>query len=266
MKQKTDCFIACHTLADVMPAIEQLRRSRVVRHLFLLVNAELAAQTEAPKDCTFLVTDSLSSSAFVSLIAEEAKATYALLCLKPLPLQLGECALERMMLVAGDEEAAMVYSDRYTMEQGERKAHPVIDYQDGSLRDDFDFGSVWLVRTSLLHKYSTSDREHDYLFAGLYDLRLFLSREGSLLHLNEYLYTEEERDLRASGEKQFDYVNPANRDVQIEMEQACTAHLKAVNALVDTSLYQEVDFDEQDFAVEASVVIPVFNRAPCRSA
>ena len=261
MKQKTDCFIACHTLADVMPAIEQLRRSRVVRHLFLLVNAELAAQTEAPKDCTFLVTDSLSNSAFVSLIAEEAKATYALLCLKPLPLQLGECALERMMLVAGDEEAAMVYSDRYTMEQGERKAHPVIDYQDGSLRDDFDFGSVWLIRTSLLHKYSTSDREHDYLYAGLYDLRLFLSREGSLLHLNEYLYTEEERDLRASGEKQFDYVNPANRDVQIEMEQACTAHLKAVNALVDTSLYQEVDFDEQDFAVEASVVIPVFNRA-----
>ena len=261
MKQKTDCFIACQTLADVMPAIEQLRRSRVVRHLFLLVNAELAAQTKAPKDCTLLVTDSLSSSAFVSLIAEHAKATYALLCLKPLPLQLGEGALERMMLVAGDAEAAMVYSDRYTMEQGERKAHPVIDYQDGSLRDDFDFGSVWLVRTSLLHQYATSDYDRDYQYAGLYDLRLFLSRKGSLLHLNEYLYTEEERDLRASGEKQFDYVNPANRDVQIEMEQACTAHLKAVNALVDTTLYQEVDFDEQDFAVEASVVIPVFNRA-----
>ena len=260
MKQKTDCFIACHTLADVMPAIEQLRRSRVVRHLFLLVSAEVAAQTEAPKDCTLLVVDSLASSTFVSLIAEHAKATYALLCLKPLPLQLGESALERMMLVAGDAEAAMVYSDRYTMEQGERKAHPVIDYQDGSLRDDFDFGSVWLVRTSLLHKYATSDRDRDYQYAGLYDLRLFLSREGRLLHLNEYLYTEEERDLRASGEKQFDYVNPANREVQIEMEQACTAHLKAVNALVDTNLYQEVDFDEQDFEVEASVIIPVFNR------
>ena len=213
MKQKTDCFIACHTLADVMPAIEQLRRSRVVRHLFLLVSAEVAAQTEAPKDCTLLVVDSLASSAFVSLIAEHAKATYALLCLKPLPLQLGESALERMMLVAGDAEAAMVYSDRYTMEQGVRKAHPVIDYQDGSLRDDFDFGSVWLVRTSLLHKYATSDRDRDYQYAGLYDLRLFLSREGRLLHLNEYLYTEEERDLRASGEKQFDYVNPANREV-----------------------------------------------------
>ena len=245
---------------DVKPVIEQLRRSRVVRHIFLLVNKELAAQMEAPQDSTLLVTDNLSGSSFVALLAEHAVATYALLCLKPFALQLGESALERMMLVAGDTEAAMVYSDRYTMEQGVRKAHPVIDYQEGALRDDFDFGSVWLVRTSLLHQYAASDHDHDYQYAALYDLRLFLSREGRLLHLNEYLYTEEERDLRASGEKQFDYVNPRNREVQIEMEQACTAHLKAVNALVDTSLYNEVDFAEQEFEVEASVVIPVFNR------
>ena len=260
MKQKTDCFIACHALSDVMPLIEQLRRSRVVRHLFLLVNAEVAARIDAPQDCTFLVTDSLSGSHVVSLIAEHAAATYALLCLKPLSLQLGESALERMMLVAGDTEAAMVYSDRYTMEQGVRKAHPVIDYQEGSLRDDFDFGSVWLVRSELLHQYVATDAAHEYQYAGLYDLRLFLSRQGRLLHLNEYLYTEEELDLRASGEKQFDYVNPANRAVQIEMEQVCTAHLREVGALVDTTQYQEVDFDEQDFEVEASVIIPVFNR------
>ena len=260
MKQKTDCFIACQSMDDVKPVIEQLRRSRVVRHIFLLVNKELAAQMEAPQDCTLLVTANLSGSSFVALLAEHAVATYALLCLKPFALQLGESALERMMLVAGDTEAAMVYSDRYTMEQGVRKAHPVIDYQEGALRDDFDFGSVWLVRTSLLHQYAASDQDHDYQYAALYDLRLFLSREGRLLHLNEYLYTEEERDLRASGEKQFDYVNPRNREVQIEMEQACTAHLKAVNALVDTSLYNEVDFAEQEFEVEASVVIPVFNR------
>ena len=260
MKQKTDCFIACQSMDDVKPVIEQLRRSRVVRHIFLLVKKELAAQMEAPQDCTLLVTDNLSGSSFVALLAEHAVATYALLCLKPFALQLGESALERMMLVAGDTEAAMVYSDRYTMEQGVRKAHPVIDYQEGALRDDFDFGSVWLVRTSLLHQYAASDQDHDYQYAALYDLRLFLSREGRLLHLNEYLYTEEERDLRASGEKQFDYVNPRNREVQIEMEQACTAHLKAVNALVDTSLYNEVDFAEQEFEVEASVVIPVFNR------
>ena len=156
MKQKTDCFIACQALDDVMPVVEQLRRSRIVRHIFLLVNEEMAAQITAPKDCTLLVTDSLASSHFVSLVAEHAVATYALLCLKPFALQLGESALERMMLVAGDTEAAMVYSDRYTVEQGVRKAHPVIDYQEGALRDDFDFGSVWLVRTSLLHQYVVS--------------------------------------------------------------------------------------------------------------
>ena len=260
MKQKTDCFIACQSLDDVMPAVEQLRRSRVVRHIFLLVNEELAAQMDAPKDCSLLVIQNLTSSAFVALLAEHAVASYVLLCLKPFALQLGESALERMMLVAGDTEAAMLYSDHYTMEQGVRKQHPVIDYQEGALRDDFDFGSVWLVRTDLLQQYAASDHEREYQYAGMYDLRLFLSRKGCLFHLNEYLYTEEERDLRASGEKQFDYVNPRNREVQIEMEQACTGHLRKVDALVDTSLCRDVDFTEQDFDVEASVVIPVFNR------
>ena len=260
MRQTIDCFMACSRVDDVRALVGQLRQSSDVRRLFLLVSEEMARTTEAPDDCTFVVTDRLTASDTVMKIAENAVADYVLLCMKPQPLTLGSTALERLLLVAGDEGAAMVYSDRYTMEQGERKAHPVIDYQDGSLRDDFDFGSLWLVRTPLLHKYATSDRERDYQYAGLYDLRLFLSREGRLLHLNEYLYTEEETDLRASGVKQFDYVNPANRDVQIEMEQACTTHLRLVNALVDPTQYGEVDFNEQEFSVEASVVIPVFNR------
>ena len=260
MRQKTDCFIACRTLAEVEPAIEQLRRSNSVRHIFLLVSEEQANKAEAPQDCTFVVTESLSSSKFVMQVAELTVGRYALLCLKAQPMTLGSNMLERLLLVAGDEHAAMVYSDRYTVEQGERKAHPVIDYQEGSLRDDFDFGSILLVRASLLHRFAAMEHEHEYLYAGLYDLRLFLSREGRILHLNEYLYTEEETDLRASGEKQFDYVNPRNRDVQIEMEQACTAHLREVKALIDPNQYRTVDFNEQEFEVEASVVIPVFNR------
>ena len=261
MKQKTDCFIACRTLSDAETAVEQLRKSGAVRHIFLLVNAELAAKETAPKDCTFLVTESLASTGFVCKVAQHAVAPFVLLSLKPQPIALGERALERMMLVAGDADAAMVYADRYTMEHGERKAHPVIDYQEGSLRDDFDFGSLWLVRTDLLQQYASADRECDYQYAGLYDLRLFLSRKGTLLHLNEYLYTEEETDLRASGVKQFDYVNPANRDVQIEMEQACTSHLREVGALINTTQYSDIDFNEQEFELEASVVIPVYNRA-----
>ena len=208
----------------------------------------------------FLHDISLQSSSFLMSVAEKASADYVLLQLKPVAITLGAGALERMMAVASDTGAAVVYADRYEVKNGVVERHPVIDYQEGSLRDDFDFGSLLLVRTSLLHKYATSDRDTDYRYAGFYDFRLFLSREGQLLHLNEYLYTEEERDLRASGEKQFDYVNPANREVQIEMEQACTAHLRAVGALVDTTQYQDVDFDEQAFDVEASVVIPVYNR------
>ncbi len=261
MKQKVDCFLACSTLVDVESAIEQLRRSCAVRHIFLLVSSDIAEGIEAPKDCSVVVVENLTGSSMVMKIAELAIAEYTLLSLKLQPLTLGNSAVERMMLVAGDESAAMVYADRYTMEQNQRKAHPVIDYQEGSLRDDFDFGSLWLIRTSLLHEYATIDRERDYRYAGLYDLRLFLSRKGCLFHLNEYLYTEEETDLRASGVKQFDYVNPANREVQIEMEQACTAHLREVGAIIDPNSYEKVDFGEQEFEMEASVVIPVYNRA-----
>ncbi|MBP3776141.1 MAG: DUF4922 domain-containing protein [Prevotella sp.] len=259
MKQKIDCFLACQSVESLSETIAQLRQSPAVRHIYLMVQKDLVG-SEAPQDCTLLVVEQLQSSQYVMQIAEHAVASYTLLVTKPTPVSLGVTALERMLLVAEDTHAAMVYSDRWQVENGERKAHPVIDYQEGALRNDFDFGSLILMRTSLIHQYATTDHEHDYQWAGFYDLRLFLSREGMLFHLNEYLYTEEETDLRASGVKQFDYVNPANREVQIEMEQACTAHLRQIGALVDTSQYQEVDFDEQDFEVEASVVIPVFNR------
>ena len=166
----------------------------------------------------------------------------------------------------------MIYSDHYSMVKdeslsqdgtsavGKLEKHPVIDYQEGSLRDDFDFGSLWLIKSQCLRDYAAQTDRVDYLYAGLYDLRLYLSRVGEIFHLNEYLYTENELDTRKSGEKQFDYVNPRNREVQIEMERACTQHLEKVGALIDTSYYRLPDFNEQDFEYEASVVIPVFNR------
>ncbi len=260
MRQKTDCFLACQSLDQVAPALEQLRKSVAVRKIYLLVQADMHLEN-SPQDCILLPTSSLTSSEFIEQIASHADADYVLLSLKPMPLLMGASAIERMMLVADDSQAAMVYSDRYQMEQGVRQLHPVIDYQEGSLRDDFDFGSIVLIRTSLLQQYVAGEQERGWQYAGFYDLRLFLSREGQLFHLNEYLYTEEETDLRASGVKQFDYVNPANRDVQVEMEKVCTNHLREVSALIDTTQYHDVNFEEQEFDVEASVVIPVFNRA-----
>ena len=200
------------------------------------------------------------SLATMRLIATTATADYALFYLKQGPVTLGYHALERMLQVAEETGAAMVYADHYSVEAGKTVKHPVTDYQLGSIRDDFDF---WFCCTSQdrVSKGVRSERGGKGLsVCRLVRPRLFLSREGKLFHLNEYLYTEEEDDLRASGEKQFDYVNPRNREVQIEMEQAATAHLSAIKALVDTTQYVQPDFSGEAFLVEASVVIPVFNR------
>ena len=253
--------MACDDFGILEPTIAFLRDSRTIHHIHLLVNAGLAAREKAPEGCTLVVVDSLTGSNTMLSVAENADAEYTLLLTKATPLTIGMTALERILRVADDADAAMVYSDHYSIENGEMKQHPAIDYQKGSIRDDFDFGSLVLINSRLLREYADAQAEADELkHAGFYDLRLFLSRKGEILHINEYLYTEEERDLRASGVKQFDYVNPANREVQIEMEQVATRHLDAIGALVDTSYYQCPDFNEQDFNVEASVIIPVRNR------
>ena len=210
-------------------------------------------------------TEAVRSSEALRQIAAQTQAPYVALVVKDTAIQLGEAALERMVKVAQDSGAAMVYADRYEKKRvgddWQTEKHPVIDYQLGAIRDDFDFGALWLLKGDLLRQWAHESANTQYKYGGLYDLRLYLSRQGELLHLNEMLYTEVERDMRASGEKQFDYVNPANREVQIEMEQVATRHLDAIGALVDTNSLLTIDYNEQPFDVEASVIIPVFNRA-----
>ena len=248
MREKIDCFLPCDDLSLAQQTINQLRNSRTVQNIYLLVNSPL----DEIKDARQITVDNLTSSNTLMRMAENAKADYVLIMTKQASITLGQGALVRMLRVASDSNAAMVYSDR--------TAHPVIDYFPGSIRDDFDFGCLWLVKTSLLHTFAMQAGEHDYQYAGLYALRLFLSRQGQIFHINESLYTEEETDLRASGVKQFDYVNPRNREVQIEMEHAATAHLAAIGAKIDPGFYRRPDFNEQEFEIEASVVIPVYNR------
>ena len=261
MREKIDCFLPCDDLRSTARTVMQLRGSKTVQNIFLLVSAPLPANSdEALRKCKTLAVDNLTSSNTLMTIAENAKADYVLLQTKPVSLELGEGAMERILRVASDSDASMVYADHYDLVGGKRIPHPVIDYQTGSLRDDFDFGSLLLVKTPLLHTFAMQAGESDYHHAGLYALRLFLSRHGQLFHIDEKLYTEEETDLRASGVKQFDYVNPRNREVQIEMEHAATAHLEKIGAKIDPSYYRRPDFNEQEFDVEASVIIPVYNR------
>lgn len=192
-------------------------------------------------------------------IAAESKANYALVYTKTTTLELGYMALERLLQIAQDTEAGLVYADHYQVKGGELVKAPVIDYQKGSLRDDFDFGSVLFFDAAAL-KESVQRMTETYQHAGLYDLRLKLSQRYALVHANEYLYSEVEEDNRKSGEKQFDYVDPRNRDRQIEMEKACTQHLKEIGGYLEPH-FEDIDFNQGEFEVEASVIIPVRNRA-----
>lgn len=260
MREKIDLFLPFEALEKGEETLLELHENKTVQHINLLVSSDFASQHQVPEGCTFVVIDRMESSNTVMSIAENTDADYLLLCTRMTSVRWGLYALERFLRTADDTGAVMVYSDHYSLEEGALTKHPAIDYQTGSLRDDFDFGSLWLIKSQALLDYVAQTDRVDYQYAGLYDLRLYLSRKGEIFHLNEYLYTEAELDTRKSGEKQFDYVNPRNREVQIEMERACTAHLEKVGAIVDTNFYRQPDFDEQDFACEASVVIPVFNR------
>lgn len=260
MREKIDLFLPCEYIDDAQNALSVLHEYKTVQHIHFLVSAEFAAHHQVPEGCTFVITDRLESSNTIVSIAENTDADYVMICTRHTTIGWGNNTLERFLRVADDTDAVMVYADHYKMVEDKMEKHPVIDYQSGSLRDDFDFGSLWCIKAQALADYiAQSDRE-EYQFAALYDLRLYLSRVGEIFHLNEFLYSEAELDTRKSGEKQFDYVNPRNREVQIEMEKACTQHLGKVGALIDTTFYRQPDFGEQDFEYEASVIIPVFNR------
>ena len=212
------------------------------------------------KDVTIVQPQSnVRSTVSLREIASGVKTKYVLLYQKAASCDMSEDALARMVRVADDTGALMVYADHYVVKDGIREAHPLIDLQEGALRDDFDFGTVTLVRTDVLREF-TERQSREYEYAALYAFRLYMQRKGLIFHLNEYLYTSEMLDMRKSGEKQFDYVNPRNREVQIEMEQAVTEHLTIIGALVDNKKYKEPQFTLGDFPVEASVIIPVFNR------
>lgn len=260
MREKIDLFLPCEYIDDAQNALSVLHEYKTVQHIHFLVSADFAAHHQVPEGCTFVITDRLESSNTIVSIAENTDADYVMICTRHTTIGWGNNTLERFLRVADDTDAVMVYADHYKMVEGKMEKHPVIDYQSGSLRDDFDFGSLWCIKAQALADYIAQPDREEYQFAALYDLRLYLSRVGEIFHLNEFLYSEAELDTRKSGEKQFDYVNPRNREVQIEMEKACTQHLGKVGALIDTTFYRQPDFGEQDFEYEASVIIPVFNR------
>ena len=253
--KKIDCFIPYAGKEQAEKTVQGLQATGIAGSIYLITTD---SGIEPLPGCELLSADMPYSSATMKAIAQRADAEYTLLYTKETTLELGMFALERMMHIAEDTGAGMVYADHYQIAGGKQTNAPVIDYQFGSLRDDFNFGSVLLFDTPKL-KEAAGRMTSGYSFAGLYDLRLKLSQKADLVHINEYLYSEVENDTRKSGEKIFDYVDPKNRNRQIEMEEACTEHLKEIGGYLEPR-FEPIEFSAGNFEYEASVIIPVRNR------
>ena len=229
---------------------------------------------------TFFLPGRVCSTDAIREIADKSAAQYTMICLKP-EIEWVYLGQERMVQVLEMTGATMVYSDRFhkvrisdsRISDFRISEAPVIDYQTGALRDDFDFGAVMLWRTDRLREL-VAQMDTDYAYAGLYDLRLRATEstkerstmyEGvALVHIPEYLYYEVETDMRTSGEKLFDYVDPRNRQVQVEMEACVTEHLKRIGAYLQPGEYKDLSafsLHDPEYPVTASVIIPCKNRA-----
>lgn len=251
---KVNCFIPYSGQENISDLISELKSSELVKNIFLLSteNAEVL-------ETSVIKVADLWSTKTIQEISKYSDTEYSLIITNETKTEFGQFAIERFYNIANDVNAGMVYSDYYEVKENQRSQHPVIDYQSGSLRDDFNFGSVLFYNSTAL-KEAASRMKGNYSFAGLYDLRLKVSENNPLFRVPEMLYTKVETDLRKSGQKQFDYVDPKNRKVQIEMEEAVTEHLKNIGGYLEPK-FDEVKFDEENFEVEASVIIPVKNRA-----
>lgn len=260
MNKTITCFIPYGSENQINKTIRHLQECSTVDRIFLLPTSPVP-NLSLPDKCYILPSSAPESVERYKQIALYANTPFTLICTQLQDLEFGYMALERMCDYLSAPQCSMVYADHYKTIKGERTPHPVIDYQLGSVRDDFDFGSLLMFRTDYLKRaINEIESEKEYQHSALYDLRLALSRYGELTHIREFLYTETEIDLRKSGEKQFDYVDPRNRQVQIEREEVFTRHLKKIGAYLKPGM-MTVDLKEGEFSHEASIIIPVRNRA-----
>ena len=255
-----DAFVLYTDAKTTLVTLKQLKDEPLIRNIYVLMKGKESCPYMG---CDVIRVEDYRSSATIKEVAKKLRAPFALLCTAKSSITFGYQAIQRMCSVAESVGSASVYADHYVVKNGETVKCPTMDFYYGSVRDDFDFGSVVMFRASTLRKYVEEFPNTNYKYSGLYDLQLFClrrKRQAALFHIREYLYTEEELDLRTSGEKQFDYVNPRNREVQKERELACTKHLKLIGSYIEPESIVDVSVERYDFDREASVIIPVRNR------
>lgn len=232
--------------------IDRLKKNTSIGKIILIGNSS----DQFTADLT-IQSNNFQSTEVLKKIVQFLDTEFLALILSDKAILPGQFMLERFIQISENTDAGLIYSDYYESETGSLHSHQVIDYQEGSLRDDFDFGEILFIRTDVF-KQAVSKMKTDFKYAGLYDLRLKISQSSSLFHVPEYLYTVEKKETVGTEDKHFSYVDPKNRQVQIEMEAACTEHLKAVGAYLKPGKKQ-IEFEDK-FEIEASVIIPVRNR------
>jgi len=235
--------------------VNELKKSLLIGNIILLTPEK---SIKGLPGCGILYVNSLFSLDSIRRISNCAGAGLILLFTKAVLMELYPGTLERLISVLRDTNAGIVYSDFYETKSGIKTAHPLLDYHLGCIRDDFDFGSMMLIDCEALSK-SLEVGTKNYLHAGLYNSRLWISENYPVIRIQEFLYELFDGELRDPAEKHFDYVDPRNRAFQEEMETAATAHLKRIGAYL-TPGFDEISHDSSDFEYEVSVIIPVKDR------
>ncbi len=255
MKNKITVFMPYIGLPYSAKTAKEFINSESVEKVFLLTSDKTLTVIE---NCKRLIIRNFHSSQTINLIAENSKTDFTIILLEDVSFSPGQFSFERFISISENTNAGICYSDFFEMTGNFRTNHPVIDYQLGSLRDDFDFGPLLFIKTEALKK-AVEQEKTDYKFAGFYDLRLKISQSNSVIRIPEFLYSVNKTDLNSLSDKHFDYVDPKNREVQVEMEKAVTEHLKKIGAYLKPE-FEKINFDDAGFDVEASVIIPVKNR------
>jgi hypothetical protein len=235
-----------------------LTKSGLVERIVIVSQEPIHFQMDR---CHVLSSDPVPSQETLNLILDGTQTKHLLLLPRSHQMSIEPKALDRYLEVAESTRAGLIYSDFYDESAQTKTLHPLNDYQPGSVCDDFDFGAMMLFSVPAIRKaLKTYGAIPEVTFAGLYDLRLKVSIDHSVLHVGEPLYTVIKTDEPSCNEKLFGYVDPRNQAVQKEMETVFTEYLKKIGAYLTPRQLREVNATTESFPLEASIVIPVRNR------
>jgi len=255
-RKKITVFIPYFKSENALKNIDTFSKSKLIEKIYLISDKTI----KPTEKYDVLNSNYPFSSEVMKMISHNADTDFILLIISESVVHIDDKSLNRLILIAEQNNSGWLYTDFYLNIKKVKTHHPLIDYQPGSIRDDFNFGHIILIKTSVFKSAVKNNTENiKYNFAGLYGLRLAFSRESSLKRIPEPLYAVEVYETENVKMKMFEYLDPQNWKLQLEMEAAASDHLKRISAFLQPRI-NTIKFDEQLFEYEATAVIPVKNR------